>query len=105
LNLSTNEVDGLIKLENGSSVFCTGGNNIGRVGVLQHIEHHPGSYEIAHVKDSTGNTFATRLTNIFAIGAGKDTQISLPRGKGIRLSLIQERDQRVKHVVAAADEE
>jgi len=105
LNLSTNEVDGLIKLENGSSVFCTGGNNIGRVGVLQHIEHHPGSYEIAHVKDSTGNTFATRLSNIFAIGAGKDTQISLPRGKGIRLSLIQERDQRVKHVVAAADEE
>jgi len=105
LNLATNEVDGLIKLENGSSVFCTGGNNIGRVGVLQHIEHHPGSYEIAHVKDSTGNTFATRLSNIFAIGAGKDTMVSLPRGKGIRLSLIQERDQRVKHVVAAADEE
>jgi len=34
LNLETNEVDGLIKLENGASVSVTGGNNIGRVGIL-----------------------------------------------------------------------
>jgi len=34
LNLDTNEVDGLIKLENGASVTVIGGNNIGRVGIL-----------------------------------------------------------------------
>jgi len=34
LNLETGEVDGLIKCENGASVIATGGNNIGRVGVL-----------------------------------------------------------------------
>jgi len=34
LNLDTFEVDGLIKLENGASVSVTGGNNIGRVGIL-----------------------------------------------------------------------
>jgi len=34
LNLDTFEVEGLIKLENGASVSVTGGNNIGRVGIL-----------------------------------------------------------------------
>lgn len=94
LNLNNGEVESIIKLENGASIFCVGGNNIGRVGILQHIEHHPGSYEIAHVKDARGNSFVTRLTNIFCIGAGKDTVISLPRGKGERLTLAEERDKR-----------
>jgi len=52
LNLETGEVDGVIKFENGASVFVTGGNNIGRTGVLMHVEHHPGSYEIVHIRDS-----------------------------------------------------
>lgn len=52
LNLETGEVDGVVKFENGASVFVSGGNNIGRVGVLQHIESHAGSYDIAHVKDA-----------------------------------------------------
>jgi len=34
LNLDTHEVDALIKFENGASVMVTGGNNIGRVGIL-----------------------------------------------------------------------
>jgi len=51
-NLESGEVDGVVKFENGATVLVTGGNNIGRVGVLQHIEKHPGSFDIAHVKDS-----------------------------------------------------
>lgn len=105
VNLTTGEVDGLIKLDNGSSVFCTGGNNIGRVGILQHIEHHPGSYEIAHIKDASGNTFATRLSNVFGIGEGKNTQVSIPKNKGIRLSLIEERDKRLSRTTVAAAED
>lgn len=83
----------------------TGGNNIGRVGVLQHIEHHPGSYEIAHVRDARGHTFATRLSNIFVIGAGKDTLISLPKNKGIRLSLVEEARARDSRRAVANDDE
>ena len=71
LNLETLEVEGLIKLENGASVSVIGGNNIGRVGILQSVEKHPGSFDIAHIKDAEGNAFATRTTNIFAIGEGK----------------------------------
>lgn len=108
LNLETNTVDAILKLENGSSVFATGGNNIGRVGVLQHIEKHPGSYEIAHVKDSRGNTFATRLGNIFCMGVAKDSVISLPKAKGIRLSLVEEQQVRLsrgRHHVDNDDED
>jgi len=96
LNLDTHEVDALIKFENGASVMVTGGNNIGRVGILQHVEKHPGSFDIVHIKDSEGNQFATRITNIFAIGEGKKPVISLLPSKGIKLSPVEERDVRFK---------
>lgn len=57
-----------------------GGNNIGRIGVLQSVEKHPGSYDIAHIKDHSGQAFATRLSNAFVIGDGKTSAISLPKG-------------------------
>ena len=94
-NLETGEIDGIVKFENGAIVFITGGNNIGRVGTLMHIEKHPGSYEIVHVKDSAGATFATRLSNIFVIGSGKKPLIKLPKGDGVRLSLIAERNAKI----------
>lgn len=92
VNLSSGEISSVIKFVNGASVYLTGGNNIGRIGVLQSVEKHPGSFDIAHVKDSTGQVFATRTGNIFIIGDGKSPAISLPKGDGIKLSLIEERD-------------
>ena len=97
MNLETGEVESLIKFENGAQVLIIGGNNIGRVGVLQHVEKHPSSFDIAHVKDANGHSFATRVNNTFVIGEGKKTVISLLPQKGIKLSLIEERDQRLKH--------
>lgn len=41
---------------------------MGRIGVITNREKHPGSFDVVHVKDSTGNSFATRLSNIFVIG-------------------------------------
>lgn len=41
--------------------MITGGHNLGRVGVIQHRERHPGSFDIVHIKDSLGHTFATRF--------------------------------------------
>lgn len=102
LNLETGEIDGVVKFENGAQVFCQGGNNIGRVGTLMHVEHHPGSYDIVHVKDATGKVFATRQSNIFVIGSGKKPLIKLPKSDGLRLTLIQERNARI---VAADDDE
>merc|ERR1719424_2149310 len=58
----------------------SGGNNMGRVGTIVNRERHPGSFEIIHVKDAVGHVFATRLTNVFAIGKGAKPWISLPKG-------------------------
>lgn len=104
-NLITGEIDGLVKFENGCSVMTHGGNNIGRVGILSHVEHHPGSYEIANIRDSRGNIFATRLSNVMVIGEGKKPLISLPKAKGIKLSLIEERDQRFARTAEDEDDE
>lgn len=97
MNLETNEVESLIKFENGAQVLIIGGNNIGRVGVLQHIEKHPSSFDIAHIKDAAGHSFATRVNNVFIIGEGKKSVISLLPQKGIKLSLIEERNKRLAH--------
>jgi small subunit ribosomal protein S4e len=107
LNLETGEIDKVVKAENGATVFVQGGNNIGRVGTLMHIEHHPGSYEIVHVKDASGNHFATRLSNIFVIGQGKKPLIALPKLKGVRLTLVEERNNKIASYARAqgGDEE
>jgi len=105
LNLESGEVDGVIKFENGASVFVKGGNNIGRVGVLQSIEAHQGSYDIAHVKDSLGRAFATRKDNIFVIGEGKNPVITLPKRQGLKMSLIEERDDRFGAINEDDDED
>jgi len=59
------------KLEIGNVSYATGGNNIGRVGIITNIEKHPGSFDIVHVKDTNGKNYATRVSNIFVIGRGK----------------------------------
>ena len=84
-----------------------GGNNIGRIGTLQSLEKHPGSFEIAHVKDTMGQNLSTRLQNIIVIGDGKTPAISIPKGEGIRLTLAQEGDARLGDEVAeeASDDE
>jgi len=96
LNLETGEVESLIKYENGAQVLIIGGNNIGRVGVLQHIEKHPSSFDIAHIKDANGHSFATRSSNVFVIGQGKKPVITLLPQRGIKLGLLEERDLRLR---------
>lgn len=68
---------------------------MGRVGTIVSRERHPGSFDIVHVRDTTGHTFATRLHNVFIIGRGTKAYISLPRGKGVRLTRAEERDKRI----------
>jgi len=96
-NLETGRIDDFIKFEPGVQVMALRGRNNGRVGVLISTERHPGSYDIVHVKDAAGHTFATRLTNVFVIGKGGASKslVTLPKGKGIKLSIAEERDKRL----------
>jgi small subunit ribosomal protein S4e len=85
--------------------MITGGNNIGRIGQIQSLEKHPGSFEIVHVRDASGNTFSTRLGNVMVIGDSKTAVISLPKGEGIKLSLIEERANRLGNEDEEEDDE
>jgi small subunit ribosomal protein S4e len=60
LNIESNKIEDYIKFDSGNLVMITGGHNLGRVGVIQSRERHPGSFDIVHVKDAANNTFATR---------------------------------------------
>ena len=46
--------------------------------------------------------FATRATNVFVIGKGTHPAVSLPVRKGVKSSIIEEREQRLKRNVPAA---
>ncbi|WBW71260.1 40S ribosomal protein S4 [Schizosaccharomyces osmophilus] len=94
LNLETNKIEGFIKFDTSAQVMVTGGRNMGRVGTIIHREHHLGSFEIIHVKDALDREFATRLSNVFVIGETNKSWISLPKGKGVKLSITEERDRR-----------
>jgi small subunit ribosomal protein S4e len=90
IDIETGKVVDFIKFDVGNIVMVTGGRNRGRVGILQHREKHKGSFDIVHIKDAAGHQFATRLTNIQLIGSGTKPWVSLPKGKGIKLSIVEE---------------
>ena len=54
-----------------------------------------GSYDIVHIKDAAGHVYATRLSNIFIVGKGNKAMVTLPKGKGVRLTIAEERDRRM----------
>ncbi|PVD29311.1 hypothetical protein C0Q70_11908 [Pomacea canaliculata] len=95
VDLATGKIKDFIKFDSGNLVMVTGGHNLGRVGTLTHRERHPGSFDIVHIKDALGHTFATRLSYVFIIGKGAKPWISLPKGKGVRLTIAEERDRRL----------
>lgn len=90
-----------IKFEIGNLAIISGGNNIGRVGTIVSREKHPGTIDMVHLKDAVGHTFTTRLTNVCLIGKGNKPWISLPKGNGIRLSVIEQREERLEKAAKA----
>ncbi|KAE8697691.1 40S ribosomal protein S4 [Hibiscus syriacus] len=95
LDLESNKIVDFIKFDVGNVVMVTGGRNRGRVGVIKNREKHKGSFETIHVQDVAGHEFATRLGNVFTIGKGTKPWVSLPKGKGIKLSIIEEARKRL----------
>jgi len=96
LDIKTGKQLGHIKFEVGQLAMVTRGANIGRVGVIGAIDRHPGSFDIVHLKDRRNNVFATRINNVFVIGVGNTPWISLPRSKGIKQTIIEEREEALR---------
>merc|ERR1712225_147722 len=96
VDLATGKVTDVIKMETGATCQITKGQNQGRVGVITHREKHTGSFEIVHVKDARGRQFSTRISNIFVISSKDDDNVvSLPKGKGLRDNILEERKKRL----------
>jgi len=98
--LETGKILDFIKFDVGNVVMITGGRNMGRVGVITHREKHQGGFDIVHVKDALDRDFATRLTNVFIIGRGDRSWVSLPKGKGVKLTISEERDRKRERMLA-----
>jgi len=98
VDIKTGKVTDFVKFDIGNLVMITGGRNLGRVGVITHKERHPGSFDIIHIKDAIGQSFATRIGNVFVIGKGTKSLVSLPRRKGIKRSVLHESQEKKKHI-------
>jgi len=101
-DLETGKITDFAKFELGNLVMVTGGKNVGRVGVIVTRERHPGSFDIIHIKDAIGQTFATRISNVFVIGKGTKSLVSLPPRKGIKRSILEEAELAKKTAAEAA---
>ncbi|EMR64233.1 ribosomal protein S4A [Eutypa lata] len=99
IELATGKITDFVKFDTGAIAMVTGGRNMGRVGVITHRERHDGGFNIVHIKDAIDNTFATREANVFVIGSERPW-VSLPKGKGVKLSIAEERDRRRAHTLA-----
>jgi len=95
-DLKTNKITNFVHFEQGNLAMIIGGRNLGRIGVIVNRERHLGGFDIVHVKDAAGHSFATRLSNVFVIGRGTKPLISLPKGRGIKKSILEELEVRQK---------
>lgn len=90
IDLETGKIVDHIKFDLGNLATITGGHNLGRVGIIVKKEKHQGSFDIIHIKDAIGQTFSTRASNVFVIGKGTKSFVSLPKAKGIRRTVLAE---------------
>jgi small subunit ribosomal protein S4e len=95
-DLVENKIIDTYKFEAGNLVSITGGRNMGRIGTIVHRDRHLGGFDIITIKDVLDRTFATRIGNVFVIGEGSKSAVSLPKGGGVKLSITEERDARRK---------
>jgi small subunit ribosomal protein S4e len=89
-DLEKNQIVEFYQNEPGHLAYITAGNNVGRVGSILHVERHLGSYDIVHLRDNNGKSFATRASNLFIIG-NKKSSITLPEREGNYLNILEEK--------------
>jgi len=95
-DISTGKIVEFYKFAVGQTAMITKGANTGRIGTIVHREAHPGSHEIIHMRDAAGQEFATRTHSVFVLGNGDQLAVSIPRGKGVKRSIMEERAARLK---------
>jgi len=96
-DLETKTISKFVKFEKGNLCYITGGSNRGRIGQIVQTDVHECSFSIVHVKDVANHNFTTRIGNVFVIGPKTTSWITLPKGKGLKLSNIEDRKKKIKN--------
>ena len=92
LDLEENKIVDSAKFDIGNVAYITGGNNVGRVGIMTGRDKHQGGFDIINLKDTNNKTFATRLNNVFVIGQGKKPFITLPKDNGLYMTPMEKKE-------------
>ena len=87
-NFQTKTIEKHFTLTIGHKALITGGNNLGRIGVVLSIVKKFGSIAVVTLKDEAGHVFNTRIGNVFVIGDSK-VACALPKAKGV-ISTVSE---------------
>jgi small subunit ribosomal protein S4e len=59
VSIETGKIEDVIKFDIGSMAMITGGHNVGRIGIIQLQEKHPGSHDIIRLRDATGHEYVS----------------------------------------------
>nr|XP_048304977.1 40S ribosomal protein S4, X isoform-like [Myodes glareolus] len=65
VDLETDKRSDFVKFVTSNLCMVAGGANLGRTDVITDRERHPGSFDVLHVKEASGSSSVTRLSNIF----------------------------------------
>ncbi|EPY89454.1 40S ribosomal protein S4 [Camelus dromedarius] len=95
IDLETSKITAFIQFDTGNLHMVTGGAKLGRIDGIPNREGRLSSFDVVHVKDDNGKSFATQLSNIFLTSKGNKPWISPPCGKDIQLTIAEERDKRL----------
>ncbi|XP_045856253.1 40S ribosomal protein S4-like [Meles meles] len=68
IDLETGKIIDFIKFDTGNLRMISRHVNLGRIDVIISRERHPGPFDVIHMKDANGNSFATQLFNTFVTG-------------------------------------
>jgi len=96
LDLETGKITKHIKYHIGNICMITGGKNTGRVGILKELEPHPGADTIAYIEDLAQRSFSTLGSYVFIIGESNKPMVTLPKGGGVKLTILEQRSQKLQ---------
>jgi small subunit ribosomal protein S4e len=96
-NLETKEIVEKIPMAVNNLAMIADGSNTGRVGTIIHISKLDGNFDLVTLKDARGHTFTTRINYVFVIGKNGKSAITLPRGDGLKYSIQEETENRLKN--------
>ena len=77
-DLNEKRIIDFVKFGIGTLCLIIGGSNIGKIGIITYREQNQGISSIVKLKDADNFEFSTKLSNIFVIGKGNKSLVSLP---------------------------